>query len=177
MHKYVTTYNRELSIVPVSPILLQKVQIALKKEFESNGVSLDAPKYCVALPGSDNEQCYEYDEESIKDEKAPAEDVAAWEQYLANVGEFNGELTDKMFGVMIMDQDVEFDDSWEAKLEWLGLEIPENEYDKKVLFMTTVVLKVVDDINGYMQAIIGISMSGVSEDLAEAAKGMFSGKA
>lgn len=169
---YVTTYGRECVVEPISLLLLQKVQLTLRSGFEKDGKSLTPPKYCVELPNGDK-QCFDHDEKTIVDGATSEEDRKLWEVYQGNLAEYNSKLGDRMLGVIIMDQPVDFEEGWEKNLEWLGLEIPTDELDRKMLYMTTRVLKSSDDIQGYMMKVIEISSGGVNEDAVKAARAMF----
>jgi hypothetical protein len=175
MATYTTTYGRELEVDPISIILIQKLQTALQKDYEKRGISLEPPQYCTELPSGDR-QCFNHDEETIKDDGTTDEERAEWKRYQENLSEFNNELGDRVLGAMVMDQPVDFEEGWEKRLEWLGVEIPEDELDRKMLYMTTRVLKTPEDIQGYMFRVMEISAGTAGEDAVEAARAMFRDK-
>ena len=172
METYTTTYGRELQIEPISLILVQKMQISLRKKYAAEGKSLDPPQYCTELPGGDK-QCFVHDEDTIKDKSTSIEDKRAWEVYQSALGEFNSELGDHVLAAIIMDQEVDYEDGWEDKLSWLGVDIPDEELDRKLLYMTTRVLRSPDDLQGYMVKIMAISSGSAGSEAVEAAKAMF----
>jgi len=169
---YTTTYGRELVVEPISIILLQKLQGSVKKEFEKDGKKLTPPEYCVELPGGDR-QCYLHDKDTIADKGTSEEDKEAWRVYQETLNEYNSLLSERMLGAIIMDQPIEYDEGWEKRLEWLGIEIPEDELDRKVLFVTTRLLRVSEDIQGYMFKVMEISAGTANEDAIAAARAMF----
>lgn len=172
METYTTTYGRELEVEPISIILIQKLQTALQKDYKNRGISLEPPTYCTELPSGDR-QCFNHDEETIQDDSTSDEERAEWGEYQENLSEFNSELGDRVLGAIVMDQPVDFEDGWESKLEWLGVDIPEDELDRKLLYMTTRVLKTPTDIQGYMFRVMEISAGTAGEDAVEAARAMF----
>ena len=174
-YTYTTTYGLEMKVEPISVILLQKIQGALKKEFERDGRVLTPPEYCVELPG-DGKQCYLHDKDTIKEKGTPQEEVDTWELYQEALSEYNSVLSDRMLGAIIMDQPIKFNKGWEKRLEWLGIEIPEDELDQKILYVTTRVLKSGDDIQGYMFKVMEISAGTANEEAVAAARAMFRGK-
>ena len=172
METYVTTYGRELEVVPISLILMQKMNIALRKQYEDRGVVLEPPQYCTELPGG-AQQCYPHDKDTIIEESTSQEDKDTWDSYESGLAEFNSELGDHVLGAIVMDQPIEYEDGWEKKLEWLGLEIPEDELDRKLLYVSTRVLRSPDDIQGYMMRVMEISAGSAGSDAVEAARAMF----
>ena len=72
-----------------------------------------------------------------------------------------------------MDQPIEYEDGWEKKLEWLSLEIPEDELDRKLLYVSTRVLRAPEDIQGYMMKVMEISAGSAGSEAVEAARAMF----
>jgi hypothetical protein len=162
----------EFEIVPVSVLLLQRIQTDLQEQFEEEGKTLTPPQYCTELPGG-AQQCFEHDEDSISDPSTSKEEKKEWEDYLKNTAEFNALIQDKYIGAMVMDQPDPQDDEWEAKLRWLEMRIPENPLDKKMLYYTSYVLVTGKDIEEFTMRIIEISMSGVEKERVEEARKMF----
>lgn len=175
-HIYTTTYGLDVKVEPISVILLQKLSGAVSKEFERDGKNLTPPEYCVELPGSDK-QCYVHDKDTIKDAGTSDEDKEAWRVYQETLNEYNTVLSERMLGAIIMDQPIKYEKGWEKKLEWLGIEIPEDELDLKVLYVTTRLLRVSEDIQGYMFKVMEISAGTANEEAIAAAKAMFRGEA
>lgn len=174
MDKYTTMYGREVQIEPISVLLLQKIQQAVTKRFESEGKILEPPTYCTELPGGDR-QCFPHDKDTIRDDATPQEEKDAWDAYQKNTSELNEEITERFLGAIIMDQPVEYEEGWEHKLEWLGIDMPEDELDRKVFYMTHMVLKHPDDIQGYILKVMEISAGTAGRDAVEAARAMFRG--
>ncbi len=175
-HIYTTTYGLDVKVEPISVILLQKLQGSLRKQFENDGKSMVPPEYCVELPGSEK-QCYLHDEDTIKEDDTSDEDKEAWTLYQETLDEYNNELSERILGAIIMDQPIEYEEGWEKRLEWVGLEIPEDELDRKVLYTTTRLLRVAEDIQGYMFKVLEISAGTANEEAIAAAKAMFRDKA
>jgi hypothetical protein len=170
--EYVTSDGVRLELKPVSLILMQKVQISLRNEHEKRGAVLTPPQYCVELPGG-GKQCYDHDKDTIADAATPEAEKQLWKQYQEDLTKLNSELGDRILGAIIMDQPIEFEPGWEKRLEWLGITVPEDELDRKMLYMTTRVLKSAEDIEGYMLTVMEISSGGANEDAIKAARAMF----
>ena len=134
------------------------------------------PEYCVELPGSDK-QCYVHDKDTIKDKGTSDEDKEAWKLYQATLNEYNTVLSERMLGAIIMDQPIKYEKGWEKKFEWLGIEIPKDELDRKMLYVTTRLLRVSEDIQGYIFKVMEISAGTANEEAIAAARAMFRGEA
>ena len=175
-HIYTTTYGVDVKVEPISVILLQKLNGSVRKRFEDDGKILTPPEYCVELPGEDK-QCYQHDKDTIIEDGTSDEDKEAWALYQETLEEYNTDLSEKILGAVIMDQPIKYEKGWEDRFEWLEMEIPEDELDRKVLYVTTRLLRVAEDIQGYMFKILEISAGTANEEAIAAAKSMFRSKA
>ena len=152
----------------VSVIQVQKIQDDIASRYE-----LEIPTYKVAIAGG-GEQTFEYDADSITDTTVSDEDKNAWKTYQANLNEMRIEANEKVSAyVYCVGIECEISDEWRAMQSWLGIELPTNEFDLKVRYITTELLKTPFDMKEAMAEIMKLSLQGVDSKAVAAAEKSF----
>jgi hypothetical protein len=178
--EYVTTRGIRILLQPVSTLLLQRVTIAVKKEFADRGESLDIPTYSYAVLGGDLET-HELDETTLEDPNDPEQsekNKVAWAKYLAANVKFNEEENERVTaamldgGVVLQDSDEDMK-LWRDSMSWLNVPIAENPHDAKVQYLTTWALTDYD-IAAVLMQIRLCSISGLADkEMMQASEELF----
>jgi hypothetical protein len=162
---------------PISVVKMQKLQASVEKKFKLQGKLLEPPTYEVKLPGGVTQK-HEYDQEGIDDPSTPEEDKAKWNQYQSDVMEFNQTFSELSMNMILYDGvelSDEISEDWLEEQSWMGIDIPENKFDLKVLYLQTEIFKTPSDLQKVVQDIMRISMKGVDQEAVDAAMASFRG--
>lgn len=167
--EYTTSDGTVLKLNAVSPIKIQKVILAVEKQFEK----VELPQYCEELPNG-KQQCFVHDEVSIE-QTENKEEKAQWQAYQEYQAKLNTEKAERSTA-LILNSGVELESiptDWIAEQEWLGIKIPENEFDYKVHYITTELLKNMHDFQQVIILVRELGIKGVDDDAITAASRSF----
>lgn len=152
----------------ISVIQLNKIKESVEKKY-----NIEVPSYEIKLAGGGLEK-HPYDAKSILDDGTTDEDKKAWKQYQEQLKLQQVELNEKLTAYMFYEGiDCEVSEEWKAKQEWLGFDLPENQFDLKVQYVSTELLKTPLQIKDATAKIMQISMKGVDESAIKAAEATF----
>jgi len=140
---YITEEGMELRLKHVSSNLLTQITRAI--EFPK------PPTYKVELASGDVEE-YDHDETTLEvedDEEATRQNKRAWEKYKKELDEANADAMRLQTRAMLfkgIDIELPEETDWIEELEILGVDIPDNKTDLKILYIETEVLKSLRDM-------------------------------
>lgn len=170
---FITTDGKEVHYQSVSPIEIQEIRLALMKQAQQDGKQTEPPKYTIRV--GDAEQSFPHDEKSILDPKTPQAEKDLWEKYLKDTSETEAEINERISSLVYGEGAVidAIPTEWEERRKWKGLDVPENPYDKKVKYVLSELLKTPEDLQGFVIAVMKLSMSGVGQEVVNAAEETF----
>lgn len=152
----------------VSAIQLQKITQAIQAKYD-----LRKPTYTVNLPGG-GVQVMLHDEESIQDVNTSDIEKEQWTNYFEQQQKMQSEINEATSAYMFYKGiECEIDNEWLEMQQWLGIALPENKFDVKVMYITTELLKTPEDIKLAIVEIMKLSLKGVDKSAIEAAEGTF----
>lgn len=152
----------------ISVIELQKIKDSVASRY-----NLEIPTYTISLPGGKH-QAIKHDEESIADKNTPQAEKDEWSAYQKQSLLMQSEMNEKSTAYAFYEGiECEVEQDWLDKQKWLEIELPDNKFDLKVMYVTTELLKTPQDIKNAMFEIMKISMQGVDNSVIEAAENMF----
>jgi len=173
MKTILTTDGREVEVLPVAQVAIEKTRLAVLREFEERGAQLAIPTYFVKTVAGETQE-FPHDEKTIKD--APADDVAKWEAYHKTQAELERATNERTTKFMLY-RGVKIDQAEMQKAlqeqTFFGILAPESPIEKALHYIQTEVLKTPADIMTAVQGIMMLSMSGVSEDTIRAVEESF----
>jgi hypothetical protein len=168
MSTFRTTEGLEVTIRPVSMLLIGRIRDAIEAEMRVQGQSLDPPKYSVTT-ATGAVETFEHDDESATSPK----DKAALTAYRAATAKLESEQnkrTSRMLfrrGVVVTAVPA----GWAEELAADGVIVPTDPVELRLEYIQMELLKTAADIQGAIMAITELSMTGASqEDLAAAQK-------
>jgi hypothetical protein len=170
---FVTTDGKEIPYQSISPVEIQEVRLAITRQAKEKGKQIEPPKYSIKV--GDAEQTFLHDEKSIADPKTPQSEKDAWDRYSTDTQELEQEINERISG-LVYGEGVILDavpEEWVERRKWKGLDIPENPYDKRLKYILSDLLKTPEDLQGFVVAVMKLSMSGVSQEVVEAAEETF----
>jgi hypothetical protein len=158
---YITTTGKEVRYVGVSQLLLDKVRTSV--------ILPDPPTYEVTTAAGEIE-VHEHNETTLETE----EEKAAWEHYQALLHAAQEAQKERLIKLLLMkgidfDMPVVGEGDWLEMQEFLGLEIPEKNLDRRYHYIMTELVGTPEDLAEIMEGVM--RKSGVPEEaLAEARK-------
>lgn len=170
-----TVAGRVVYIVPVSRILTEKIRAATIAEYEARGETLTIPTYFVYTVAGDVQE-FPHDKETIKD--APAADVEKWRSYHITQGALSREISARITKFLLLRGIVIDNSEMERALKThasFHIDIPDNESERIIHYITTEILPTPLDIINATQAIMLLSMSGIEEETLRAVEASFRG--
>lgn len=171
----VTTEGREVKLRPPSHILFQQMASVVEKQFRDAGEQVDVPQYKAELAGGEVEY-HDHDEESIK--TASDEEKSAWDAHGDAVTRMNAEISTRQ-GVFLLREGLVIDQkeyksgAWIKEQEMYGFEIPEDDFDRFMHYVETVLLKTPADQMNAVIKIQALMVDGVPDNLIEGAEEFF----
>ena len=160
----------EVKFKPVSLIQLNEIELAVKQKYD-----LTVPTYIITLP-NDETQEFKHTVDSIQDAKTTTLEKEQWEKYQENLTAYNEEVGEKRTAYMLYEGiDCEPTDEWKDKQKWLGIQLPDNQFDLKVRFVRTELLKTPQEWQSAFIQIMQLSSKGADSAKIKAAENMFSG--
>lgn len=160
---FTTSTGFKLSLKPVSPFLIQKVQ--------ASGEYPKPPTYEVTTAAGSKE-VHEHDAESIK--TASDAEKAAWVAYTVKSRAVQSEVNDRLVRLILLrgiESEVP-DYGWDREQEEVfGIKVPKDPNDRKVHYLLTEAIGTADDIANLITEVI--ALSGVSQEAIETARASF----
>jgi hypothetical protein len=200
---FTTTAGVRVPIQPISIAELELAEAGVNQDFRDANRMVDPPQkptYVVSVLGGSIQE-HEHDETTLEvtpelitetddpEEKEriakerTAENKTAWGEYLNLKTEHERVLAEmhvaktKIRNEILMEGlaiQLPEDDAWEKRQRKLRIRIPEDAEERLLHYKTTVILKTVEDLMGFIEAITTTSMSGiVSEDKVRALTNSF----
>jgi len=167
--QFVFSSGRVVTLKPISPIFMSNADKAIEQNWiKEHGALPTPPTYEVLMGEGENAvvQEYEYDDESISD--GTPEEQEAYQNYLEAINEYTLYTTTKTTEVMIRrGVEVDYPEGWEDDYLALGMEIPEDPYEKKIYYIENECVGVPMDYANLVQHLM--NMTGIDPGLVEEA--------
>ena len=173
MNQITTVAGRGIQIMPVARILGAKIRHRIRKEYEERGEVLDIPTYFVKTAAGDTQE-FPHDEKTILE--APQDEVDRWRKYHETISRFDYEVSAavtkmSLYKGIVIDR-TEMDKALKEQSRF-GIDVPEDEIDRTVHYITTELLPTTLDIIKATQAITILSLSGIEEETLHAVEDSF----
>lgn len=161
--------GKKVIIHPVSPIFMQNATKAImNKWIEENGEFPEVPTYEAVVGEGESAETivYKYDQESIVD--GTPEEQQAYEDYIQTMSDYSDHESIRTAEILMRRGiELEYPKGWEDDYKAIGMEIPEDPYEKKIYFIENECIGTPSDYADLIQAIM--SMTGVDMGLVEEA--------
>src|SRR3990167_3625754 len=167
---YTTVSGITIKIKPVSPLTIQKIQQAVKREFEKRNEPLARPTYILKTSLGD-EETFEHDEKTLETD----EDREAWGKFIDANTRLRIESEERLARFMKLDG-IEYDapdDEWQKLQKYMGLEIPTDPFELKIHYLDTEILRTPKDQNGVIERILVLSSAGMPQEALDAVRASF----
>jgi hypothetical protein len=163
MSEYVTANGVSIAIQAISLDVVAEISATQKRKALREGAALQPPSYTVTTVTGEK-QTYQHDETTLKTD----EDKKLWAVYKdaqKEVESASAALTMRytLYNGIVQNP---IPQDWLDELEWNGLEAPENERERRWLYIRTGLLKLPIDQVGCFVAIMKLS-GGASEELQD----------
>lgn len=151
-----TSSGMTLHLKPISRLFLQRLRMTVEKEFRDRGDLIDVPTYSFKSLG-DLEVTEPLSEDSLEDpndEAKTVENRKKWKAHKAAQTRLMEEISERTTAailVMCVSESPTADSEWEDTMRWLGVEIPADPRDKKVLWLTSAILSDAEVMNLMVQ--------------------------
>ena len=182
--KFHASTGHDFTIVSVPSYFFKQISLSLEEEFEREGKSIKVPTYEIKTVAGDVE-IHDLDPESLEHPEDPEETERrkeAWTAYQRNLVEFKSEESDRLadaslyYGVDLRDDEEYTSGNWVKPLKRFGLEVPEDEVERKLFYLKNFCFNQADIIM-LIARIQFLSLSGVVDQKAiEAAEDFFRGQ-
>lgn len=163
MH-YTSTLGVEVIFLPMPPLLREKIEASLEKEWPRP----EPPTYTIKTTAG-VEETHPHDETTLETE----EDKADWAAYKQENNEWDEENSRRMLRaiqlqcIKLTNQD---DTEWIERQEFLGIDVPENKFERHLHYIETEVIGNEDDIMACMTIPMQLAANASDEDMAAAEK-------
>lgn len=158
---FVTKAGVELTLVPIPPMLLEKVRGSVKYP--------PIPQYETKTAAGNIEK-FNHDESTLQTDA----DKAAWAEYTAAKREADRLLNERVMRALFLKGialDMPADDEWIKEQEFMGIEIPTDPQERKLHYIQTEILASSEDMVGIMSDIM--RLTGVEEAVVQSAEDSF----
>jgi hypothetical protein len=177
---YTTITGAVVALQPVSTTAMALISRGMEKELRARGLPLDPPTYeSEALTITGEHLRYPHTAETLDtdDPQETARNHAAWDAYEAARAELNRATIERSMEYILLEgvvQEIPEERSvWERRMRRLGVEVPEDPDDLKVLYLTTEVLRTPEDAREAAFAILRLSIQGTDPEKVAAAEALF----
>jgi hypothetical protein len=164
MGTFRTTEGLDVTIRPVSMLLIGRIRQAVEAEMRGQGLPLTPPTYSVTTATGETET-FPHDDDSA----ASPEDKAALTAYRAAQAALEGEQNRRTMKALFR-RGVKLDSvpaGWAADIAQEGVTVSADPNEMRLEYIQMELLKTAADIQGAITAITQLSMSGANpEDLA-----------
>lgn len=149
---HTTSTGIEVKIVGCPPLFLDRVRSSVEYP--------EKPTYEVETATGEIE-VLEHDETTLETDEERKE----WADYLEAYKKAEDEVSERMFKAVVMrgmEVTIPTDGSWEAFQEWLGVKVPDNQFEKKFAYIQSEVIGNDTDIEDIMSLVM--EQTGVPAD-------------
>lgn len=149
---FTTSTGIKVKIVGCPPLFLDRVRSSVEYP--------DKPTYEVETATGEME-IHEHNDSTLQTD----EDKAMWAAYKAAFLAAESEVNERMFRAVVMrgmEVSIPEDGSWEAFQKWLGVDVPDDPFDKKYLYIQSEVIGSDKDIAEIMSLVM--EKTGVPEE-------------
>lgn len=165
---FTNTAGKKFPIVGLSPMEIERINVATREKFVKAGKRLTAPTYTASTVDG-TVQTFEHNANTVETE----EDKQALAEYQAVQLELQTETNTKLSraAMICVDVDPMVYPRWVGRMKLMEVPIPADEFERMLLFVETEVLKSVEDIAGLIVAALysGGAVDEAGVDAAEAA--------
>ena len=167
---FVNSANESYILHGLSPLLPEKIQGAVRAEFERDGKTLPViPTYEVETASGEKE-LHQHDATTLivpgKDAET-AENQRVWAEYISAQTALTEEYNNRIMKAVFMSVEAKPTQTWRDEMKFLGIETPpENSPAEKYSFIETHVIQSPEDLSKLMTSIF--RMSGVISEAAVA---------
>ena len=165
-----TVEGIDVTIRPVSMVMMQRVRAAVEAEVRAEGIPLSPPTYTVTTAVGVVET-HEHDEESVQ----TPEETAALQAYRQGQLRIEEESRDRGVKILLA-QGIRLDAipaSWMEEMRMMGLPLSGSDLDQRLDYLQMGLLKTPADLKGATAAILEISMTGAPKEAREAVAASF----
>jgi hypothetical protein len=177
---YATAIGTVVTLQPVSTTTMALISQGVEKELRQQGLPLDPPTYASeALTVTGEHLRYPHTVETLDstDPEETARNHAAWNAYQEAKALLNQTIIGRTMEYILLDgvvQEIpEERPVWERRMRRLGVEIPEDPDELKILYLTTEVLRTPEDAREVAFAILRLSIRGTDPEKVAAAEALF----
>lgn len=168
---FTTSTGRVVKLQAVSPLLLDRIPHSLEKEWKRLGKALPKkPVYFAQTMGGGLEP-NEHDEKSLTTD----EDKRAWAEWQKAQAEWDAETNRRVLYAILLEGvlDEHPTPQWEARQRAIGLDVPDEEFEKQLAYVQTEIIRTSDDLTGIVRAVL--ELAGVKGELTATAVETFPG--
>lgn len=152
---------------PISLIKLNKIRQSIEEKY-----NLQIPTYEIKLPNGQKE-IHKHDEQSILE--SSEEEQKEWDLYIEQKQEMEAEINEKSTAYAFLHGiECEIPEDWIDEQAWLGIDLPEDERDLKIMYVTEQLTTLYDIRKAFLD-IFKLSAKGVDESTIKAVEGSFLG--
>lgn len=164
--KFTSSRGTKVYFYPMPPLLMEKIEAGVEVEFGSRP---EPPTYTIKTAVGEDET-HTHSKSTLE----TPEDEAAWAAYEAELEIWEGELSRRVLRAVqlecIKPQDPS-DEKWMAKQAFLGIKVPENEFERHLHWIETEFVGNNEDVIACMA--IPMRLAGVPEKEMAAAEKLF----
>jgi len=167
---FVNSANESYTLHGLSPLLPEKIQGAIKAEFERAGKTLPVvPTYEVETASGEKE-LHQHDATTLivpGKEAETAENQRVWAEYVQAQAEVTEEYNNRIMKAVFMAVEAKPTQTWREEMKFLGIETPpENSQAEKYAFIETHVIQSPEDLSKLMTSVF--RMAGIISEAAVA---------
>jgi len=179
---FVASNGKEVHLQPVSMLLSAKMEQDAIEEFREKGKQVDIPTGIAKTAYGEEE--YELTGDNLDrpgDEEGTRRNHRLWEAYQRDTKEMNTVVKNRvadymLYAGVVLEDDEGPGDEWVGLLEWMGVEVPKDPRDLKVLYIKSEVLKTASDLQEAIFRIQAISLGrNLTMDQLRAMESLFRG--
>jgi hypothetical protein len=144
----------------------------VEAEYRADGKRLDNPTYTITTADGHDEK-HAIDATML--DTLTSEQRAEWDAYKRDSADFEAEATRRIGNAMLLlGLDLgEPPAEWLEQMQWIGLPVPEDPKERKLMYIETAVLLTPSDQMGVMSKIVTVSAQGVPEEEIRAIEATF----
>lgn len=163
--EFLTSTGKVIEIQAVSLDTINEIGISQRRKAMKGGALVAPPSYTVTTAGGDK-QTYQHDEVSIVD--ATPEEKAAWDKHVESEKALLAAIAAYTMRYALFNGIVDntIPQPWLNSCEWNGIEVPEDERERRWLYIRTELVPTMKDQTFLFTSILRVSSEG-SEELQE----------
>ena len=174
---YTTARGMTIKLLPTSQMMLAMIRGGVRKEFLKAKEPISVPTYSSKTIAGEVQE-FPLDEKSLEvkgDAEETARRTGAWTAHQAALERMWTEERRRVMRYQFSEGiEVEIPDNWDARMEKLGVEIPEDPDDRKVLYIMTAVLPTMPEMADVVIRLTALANQAVlSQEMLEAAEATF----